>query len=139
MWRLLLILPLLLPGLASDDQVKLPRAASEDLRELFTNAIAETYPAERERLSVRAGALQETYFYDDLAKALRVGPEVPAHGGVALERGGEYEELESFRNTTCGYSFEYAGRVYRYAVDIPYNYDRNRPRGVLLDPGHPRP
>ena len=37
---------------------------------------------------------------------------------------------------TLGYSFEDRGHVYRYAVDVPRDYDSRTPAPLLIDPGH---
>jgi predicted esterase len=123
-----------LAGAQRADQVSKPDALA--LRGLLTEALAFPGGKSAGRLAKQAKKLDEGYSLDALIAVLREGPALPKGEPEARKVGKKKERLARFGTAVVGYSFEHAGDVYRYAVDIPQGYDPGRPVPLLVDPGH---
>lgn len=114
-----------------------PEGAEKTVREALTAVLAEPDPAVRKALISKCVAAVGDVPTPEILAALKRGPLYPAgRFPKARKRGKKTEPLTTVGDTVVGYSFEQGGRTYRYAVDVPKDYDPDKPVGLLLDPGH---
>ncbi len=111
---------------------KLSRSEQLAWRTLVTEVV--TQP--QQTLDVESIKEFERFDTAELARVARLGPNYDSDSAKAREVNGAKETLESFGRTTSGYSFEYEGHVYRYAVSLPRKYEPSEAWPLLLDPGH---
>lgn len=114
---------------------ELSKKETRAARELLGDIVRAVDADERSRLADEASRFDELA-PAELMAALRAGPLYPK--GLPKERklAGGRETLERFGSVVSGHAFEHDGQRYRYAVDVPEDYDPERAHAVLLDPGH---
>jgi pimeloyl-ACP methyl ester carboxylesterase len=111
-----------------------PPAEAKKLREAFAAALLE--PGEKGKALALGRSLEAKFSRESLLAALADGP--PAAKGPPKPRrvDRKEEKLSVFGTTTVGYAFEFDGKAFRYAVDVPPRLDGTKRHGVLVDPGH---
>lgn len=114
---------------------KLPKAEATKLREGLAAAFAGDEKAAKQ-LATSAKAWSAKYDYDSLLEALREGPLLPKGEPKPRGKGKNAEPFEQFESVTTGFTFTVGKDSFRYAVDLPKNYDPSKPAPLLLDPGH---
>ena len=114
-----------------------PAAVQRTVREALTAILAEPDAGARRKLVAACTAAVGDVPTPEIVAAVRKGPIYPAgRFPKARKRGHKAEALSTFGDTVVGYSFEQAGRAYRYAVNVPKGYDPDKATPLLLDPGH---
>jgi poly(3-hydroxybutyrate) depolymerase len=114
-----------------------PEGVEKTVREALTAVLAEPDPAARKALVSKCVAAVGDVPTPEILAALKKGPIYPSgRFPKARKRGKKTEALTTVKDTVVGYSFEHGGRTYRYAVDVPKDYDPDKAVGLLLDPGH---
>jgi predicted esterase len=128
----------LLASAVGQAQKPLAKAELQEFGELYGAALAANEPAGWRACLARAESLDAAHpeARAQLVELLARGPEIPRGEAKARKVGKKKEELEEFGRVTVGYAFEFDGRVYRYAVDLPRKYDAAKPCALLIDPGH---
>lgn len=111
-------------------------ADSEKLRKMIPGALADAGGKVEKELLAYAKVLEGKYAHTSLVEALAKGPIYPSGEPAPRSIAKKLEKFARFEQTVVGYTFVHDGAVYRYAVDIPKNYDPRKPTALLVDPGH---
>lgn len=117
-------------------------ADARKLREQYAAALTEPFirggkdGAETRKLLDLGKKLAAKHDAASLLAALRAGPLLDAGARKSRKVGGEKEKLEEFGPTIAGFTFEFGKETFRYAVDVPPDYDPAMPCAVVIDPGH---
>jgi len=121
---------------ASIGSAELTRAEKKKVREVVTALLTAKKPKERAALVATLADLEAKAALEEIEAAVREGPLLAGGPPPARRVRGRKEQITRVAKVFVGYSFEYDGEVYRYAVDVPRKYDPARAWPVLLDPGH---
>jgi len=108
----------------------------DELTDALHAAFAATDAEARTRAVAAAVALAEGRTLEGVLELIQAGPVLAEDAAAPREVAGKLEEHKTIGRTTFGYSFEDRGHVYRYAVDVPRDYDSRTPAPLLIDPGH---
>jgi len=121
---------------ASIGGAELTGAERKKVREVVTAILTAKRPKERAELVATLADLEAKATLEEIEAAVREGPLLTGGPPPARMVRGKKEKITRVGKVFVGYSFEYDGEVYRYAVDVPRKYDPARAWPVLLDPGH---
>jgi pimeloyl-ACP methyl ester carboxylesterase len=99
------------------------------IRETLYAVLAE--PRAKDRAKIIA-TLELEDPLEEVKKIVREGPLYPRDAQRARKK----EDLVKEGRNLGGYAFEYDGRRFRYAVNLPSAYDPKKGHALLLDPGH---
>ena len=127
------------PALASSATGSdLSRAVQAELEELVTTALCAQDSAQRSEAVAAACELakEEGGELEELLELVRGGPRVAGDPDRPSTLAREEEQLVLYETVLTGFTFEYEGQSFGYAVDVPPNYDPDERVAVLLDPGH---
>lgn len=133
------VLTLCLAATAAHAQAKLPplpAAEASKLRDGLREAFAEPGGKSGAKLAAQAKAWSAKHDFDSLLAALRAGPDVPKGDPKPRGKGKSQEPLERFGSVWSGFTFTVGRDSFRYAVDVPRDYDAKKPSPLLIDPGH---
>lgn len=123
------------PARSAPDET-LSAAKEKIVRGIVGELVAEPDATKRKALAARAAEAAGDAPFAAIVAAVRKGPQRP-DGLPRPRKGGERSEtLTTVGGTTVGWTYQHAGEVHRYAVDVPQSYDPSKPVGVLVDPGH---
>ena len=114
----------------------LPANEATALRKQLTEALADPTSSQAKELPKRAGALAAKHDPASVFAALREGPLYGKGEPKPRGSGKKAERLTRFGTTVVGYTFAHGKDTFRYAVDIPKDYDGTKAVPLLLDPGH---
>jgi len=113
----------------------LSKAEAGKLRTLLAESLAGDAKAAK-KLTDQGKAWRAKLDHASLVEALREGPLLPLGAPEPRGKGKAREVFERFGNVTTGFTFAVGDESFRYAVDVPADYDPKTPAPVVLDPGH---
>lgn len=122
-------------ALAQKALPELPTAEATRLRTHLAEALAGDEKAAK-KLTDLAKTWRTKFDHESLVETLREGPLLPKGGPEPRGKGKAREVFERFETVTTGFTFTVGDDTFRYAVDVPADYDPKTPAPVILDPGH---
>jgi len=122
-------------ALAQKALPELPRAEATKLRTHLAEALAGDEKVAK-KLTDLAKTWRTKFDHASLVEALREGPLLPKGESEPRGKGKAREVFERFGTVTTGFTFTVGNDTFRYAVDVPADYDPKTPAPVVLDPGH---
>lgn len=121
---------------ATAQKPAVPKASESKFRTRFAAALADPRGKDAKDLAADAKSLAEKHGREAVVALLRRGPEIASGEPKPRKSGKETETLRRFDRTIVGFTFKSGGATYRYAVDLPKEYDPAKPAPLLVDPGH---